>query len=424
MRYKMSLSVDTRYKSKRGYAVRLQVNSQGQQIFISTGHYSSTKKLKETSDLVGRLKVYEGRGKYADSNGMDWENAIETIRNGAPEHQGFDKAERIKVLEKELNRLKNIRDQPLIPFVETIISEKQVVGMSTKHFSELIRELQKFNPDLDLNDITYAKLKEYEHYKRQNTQGRGIMIQKTLRTLRTVYNEAKHRELIHDLSRDPWDGLKVVIATNGKEKPTLGAPELKRLRSRQGNKVIDLFILQIYVGGQDLIDMADMKWEDTRNDRILIRRSKLRNRGGGRLVDNILLPEAQAIIKRWGSPDTERVFGSWLSEGGSGRYDQQRRQHGKVLRRIGKEIGVEGLGTKSPRTIFRTAGGKLGVNEILLNQIMGHKPSGVSHRYQQNLSKEAQDEAHRKIIDSIFNPPPLLDPVPEGFSMVSLKKHF
>lgn len=50
-------------------------------------------------------------------------------------------------------------------------------------------------------------------------------------------------------------------------------------------------------------------------------------------------------------------------------------------------------------------GGKLGVNEVLLNQIMGHKPSDVSHRYQGRISQEEQDRVHREICEEILAKP-------------------
>lgn len=55
--------------------------------------------------------------------------------------------------------------------------------------------------------------------------------------------------------------------------------------------------------------------------------------------------------------------------------------------------------------------------------MMGHKPPTVSQRYQQNLSREAQDKAHREIIDNLYpakRPRFKLEEAPEGY-LKSLK---
>ena len=76
--------------------------------------------------------------------------------------------------------------------------------------------------------------------------------------------------------------------------------------------------------------------------------------------------------------------------------------HLKTLNRITSTLEIPRIKTKSPRYIFRSLGGQAAVNDILLMQIMAHKPSSVSHRYQKDLSLEAQDEAHNKVLNLLF----------------------
>ena len=52
----------------------------------------------------------------------------------------------------------------------------------TRLLGELIRELEKWKGDIDINDTTYQLLIEYASYKRQNSKTGGAMIQKTHRT--------------------------------------------------------------------------------------------------------------------------------------------------------------------------------------------------------------------------------------------------
>jgi integrase len=360
------------------------------------------------------LSEYQERANYVVDNSLEWEPAIEIIKEGVPEENLLSKEQHIRKLEEQLRVLKKQEPQPIIPFIQTWVAEKEEQGLSTRHFTELARELGKWEAGIDFNDLSYAKLKEYEAFKRSNMQGRGVTMQKTLRTLKTVYNEARRRGLVYNMTANPWDGFKVVLGEK-KVRPTFTNADLMRFKSfkpKAGTTVknkenmqraIDIFMFQIYIGGHDYAEVAELRWEDISDGRIRLKRYKLKSRGGGRQVDNVLLPEASKIIKKHGTPGEERVFG-WLAHPSTGRYEQQRTLTGRTIRRICVTLELPNFGTKFPRTVFRSAGGFLGVNDLILMQIMGHSPERVTHTYQQDLSIEAQDKAHRRIVDYLCGP--------------------
>lgn len=415
--FTVSFYIDPRSHTKKGYPVKLQVffTKPKTNKRKSIGLYLPRKNSKLTPEMNARLVEYQLRSKYADEKGLGFEDGYNIILNGIPEVEAITKEQQIIKLERQLKALKEQVPQPIIPFLEAMIEERQLQGKSTRHFEELVSEINKWQPDMDFNDLTYDSLRSYERFKRQNSSGRGVMIQKAIRTLKTVFNEAKRCGKVYDKSTNPFDGFKVnVVADRRKKKPIMPEqlhnffaykPSGSTTKKNKANiqRVLSLFAFQILIGGHDLADVAALKWTDIVDGRIQFRRFKLRNQGGGRQVNNVILEESQAIIDTYGTRESERIF-SFLNHPTSGRYQEQVNNYGKTLQRISKSLSLPSIRSKKARTIFRSAGGALGVNDLLLMQIQAHKPSGVTFNYQTDLRLEEQDRVHGQIIDFLFNP--------------------
>lgn len=410
--YTVKFYLDTNSNTKKGHPIRIETycDKTKKQRRRSSGHYQKRKNIKMSPELTRLLGELQERADYANKMNLGYDRAMEVIDNG------YTDEKEIKILRERLAELEKMDSKPLIDFIKKVIEERDLEGRSTRHFEELIRELEKWHEEiLYINDITYQKLKQYESFKRQNSVTKGAIIQKTVRTLRTVYNEAKRRGLVHNIV-DPFEGLKIVVDSQARRKfiTKQHLTSFKNFKPKKGTtkknmenmmRSRDLFMFQIYIGGHDMADAANFKWSDFHEvdsvKRIRFQRFKLRSRNNKLWVDNIIIPEAQEIINKYGTPNDERVFG-WLARPDSATYKLHNGYQLKTLDRICKTMGIPKLGTKTPRYIFRSIGGQQGVNDILLNQIMGHKPASMTHRYQQNLSLEAQDEAHRNIVKMLF----------------------
>ena len=287
-------------------------------------------------------------------------------------------------------------------------------GKSIRHFDEAVAQIKNFQGEkaIDINDITYGFLKQFESFKRRTGTGNGSGIKKTVRTLRTIYKEAKRRGKIHDLSVDPFDGLDIKVERKQRNE-IWDIDDLKKLfnfvpkestsKASKTNmqRVIDIFLFQVAIGGHDLADVANLKWKDLQNGRVSFQRFKLRSHTSRLWINNMIFPFAQIVIDKHGTKNENRVF-SFYADPLTENYRKQNGYQLKTLNRISKTLKIPKITTKSPRYIFRSIGGQLGVNELLLNQLMAHKPSSVSHRYQQDLSLETQDEAHKKVLSLLF----------------------
>ncbi len=411
--YTVKFYLDTNANTKKGHPVRIETycSKTKRQRRRSSGHYQARKRLRMTSELNTLLGELQDLIDYVNRMNLGYDQAMDVIDNG------YSDSKEIEFLRQRLAQLEKKESKLLIELIDEKIHEREVKGLSIRHFEELKRELVNwYGESLDINDITYRKLKEYELFKRQNSNTNGTIIHKSIRTLKTVYKEAKRRGYVHNTSVDPFEGLKILVHKKASEEKTITKEDLAAFRDFKTKKgttkknlvnmirARDLFMFQIYVGGHDMADIANLKWSDIHEvcgeKRIKFQRFKLRSRNSDVWIDNVIIPEAQAIIDRYGTPEEERVFG-WLANPDTSSYRQQNSYQRKTLERICKSMDIPKLVTKTPRRIFRSIGGQLGVNEILLNQMMGHKPPTVSQRYQQNLSREAQDKAHREIIDSL-----------------------
>lgn len=323
--YTVKFYLDTNAKIKKGHPIRIETycDITKKQRRRSSGHYQDKKRLRMTSELNSLLGELQDRVDYANRMNLGYDQTMDIIDNG------YSDRKEIEFLRQRLAQLEKKESKLLIELINEMIHEREIKGLSTRHFEELIRELVNWHGEsLDINDITYRKLKEYELFKRQNSNTNGTIIHKTIRTLKTVYKEAKRRGFINNLGVDPFEGLRILVKRKADDEKTITKEDLAAFRDFKPKKgttkknldnmirARELFMFQIYIGGHDMADVANLKWSDIHEikgkKRIKFQRFKLRSRNPDVWVDNVIIPEAQAIIDKYGTPEEERVF-SWLA---------------------------------------------------------------------------------------------------------------
>ena len=409
----VSLYLDKRSVSKRndnGYPVKLVLydSSSKKQKQFSTGFYQKGKKLKLTQELSQLLQTYQERVTYCTKLNLVFKEAVGIVKNGFN-----DKEKELLFLRRRIDVLEKREKVGLVQFTQGIIHERELAEKSTRHFKEALNQLDKFvGEQIDINDISYDFLKQFEAFKRTNSKGNGSGISKTIRTLRTIYNEARRRGLLHDNQNNPFEGFIVNIKKNA-IKEVWKIEDLKSLLDFQPKpstsyanrykmrRSLDIFLFQIAIGGHDMADLANLKWSNIETGRIKFQRFKLRSHSSRLWINNMISPFAASIIEKYGDRNDARIF-SFLFEPSTERYRMQNNYQLRTLKRISQTINIPDIKTKSPRYIFRSLGGMIGVNDLLLMQIMGHKPNSTSFRYQYNLSLEAQDNAHNEVLSLLF----------------------
>lgn len=68
---------------------------------------------------------------------------------------GYSDKKDIDFLKQRLAELEKKEYKSMIGFIDYIIREREADGRSTRHFAELIKELEKWKGDIHINDTTY-----------------------------------------------------------------------------------------------------------------------------------------------------------------------------------------------------------------------------------------------------------------------------
>lgn len=388
--------IDTRRKAKKGYPIKLQIycTLSQQRKYIHTKLYQSskTKKTPEAQEALSKLLM-----------------RLEPLKE-LPLNEAFPLLQEegdLEILAMKQKLEKHIAFVDFYNFTEKLIGEKEIMNMDTKAFKDAIREAKNFMGDkpFGLNDITYNWAKSFQLRKMKKGTGPGG-ISYYLRTIRTIHNEAIKRDIgIKDTK--PFKGLITNTTSAEHEQKQWSIEDVKNLQkfehsratdTTKGNmqRTIDMFMFQIAIGGHDLIDVANLKWSNIKDNRIIFKRYKNRNKpNGGRTVNNMLNQFAQETIERHGDKNSNSVF-SFLGDPSKEEYTH--RNTAATLKRISDEIGIEPhFSTKSPRYIFRSVAGELLVHDIIIESILGHKPTSTSRKYQKGISHELQDKEHDRI---------------------------
>jgi len=321
---------------------------------------------------------------------------------------------KIELLQDSIKELQSEDNVGILIMFDTIITEKIKKKESVKFYKETKKQIADFLNDQDqaINTIDYDFLNGFILFKKEMGTGTpGIMAY--LRTLRAVFKEAQRRPSLGVQSGNPFLGL--IKNTTSEKIVDITPTDIQKFKQWQPHKfanktaqhnmqrAINLWLFQLLIGGHDLADVAYLTYSNYKNERLQFKRFKNRNKpGGGVMVNNMVLPFAKIFIEKYGTKNNERLF-DWIPHPllELSRYQSFRNNYNRSLKTICTAQKIEILKSKSPRYVFRTLAGELLVNDLVIMQLQGHKPVGVSFSYQKTLPKILIDKHHKLIIDSI-----------------------
>jgi hypothetical protein len=234
-----------------------------------------------------------------------------------------------------------------------------------------------------------------------------------LRTIRAVYNKAilAHRLPDKKPFEGVFSGLKVqsfMIKKKHLEKDALCVLEGLDLKGEKA-RARDLFLLQFYLGGADLIDIYFLKKMQYKKGRIRFERSKTNT---GRVIDVAVHEKAKAILERYPC-ETEYIF-PWRKDIDG--YEGFRRRMARTLIKIQDEqnavakaakndaLKIEvlpddgNLAIKVARHTFANIAKGLMIEPDIIRELMGHERDDVDNYYKDKYPQAVRDEAHFRII--------------------------
>ena len=407
--------VDTRRVTKNGYPLKIRIHDQiNSHRYINLKLYQEDKKLIRKPILVQREFQLNQEVDYCNKNGLDLEESLLIFKNGIPDLNDVDS--KIALLELELNRLKSKKNITTFnDFYNTYIEDRKNENKSVranegrlKKFVTFLESIGRAPNDFMINEIDYELLNEYKNYCL--TTGLSIHSFKAyLQYLRAFYIEAQKRKSLNIKSDSPFELLEIksakrIVNRNIDLKDFNKFINLDFSDKPKYQLVIDLIKFQFLIGGHDFVELSHLRWEDIKNNKIIFFRLKNSHRGGGLLIDNMIHPLAFEIIEKYGDKSNERIFPFIpINIKNDLKYESYLGVFNKRIKSIliKSELNFK-IQTKFIRYTFRTIGGNLMINQMILEKIMGHSNNSISMGYQGATPYEIQDAEHLKVIEAVF----------------------
>ena len=287
-------------------------------------------------------------------------------------------------------------------FAEKLILEKirNKNPTTAQTYRTAINQLKQFSKDLEFEQVNYNLMAGFKNWKLAEGST-NITVHSYLRRFRAIYNEAVARGITKDTQpfKMVFKGLK--IRANRTKKKYLDISDIKTLETAQlsglSEFVRDLFLLQFYFGGQDLIDIYFLKKHNIQNGRVYFIRTKMDTTGAE--FDLMIPDKAQRIINKYMGPvDIFPGRKDWQG------YKNFRRRYAKKLIDIQTQLSIEvkpklgNLGIKVARHTFANIGKRKFIEDDLLRELMGHERDDVDNYYKDRYPEAVRDAAQKKII--------------------------
>lgn len=266
-------------------------------------------------------------------------------------------------------------------------------------------KLKAFTPTLYFDQLTPAVLEKFKQFCLIDQLSKTT-IHTYLRKYRAVYNQAVKLEGVEN--NRPFDGVFKDVATRSRRQKNryLLKDGLLMLKNATTNhpaqqRVIDLALLQFYLGGMDFIDVYHLKRANLVNGRYYYNRIKLGDKGYE--IDIKVFPCAMEIINKYADPEDKEYFFSWRKLHSS--YRNFRSNQIRRLKKIQEINEIEllptnqALNTKALRHTFSTIGKFAHIDSDLLRELMGHERNDIDTVYKDKFQEAERDAAHWKIID-------------------------
>ena len=420
--------VDPRIATKKGYRLRIRIYEIGSRSY----RHISLKKYQQSKELINDVEVrrvqfeIDGKIEYCNKNRLDLDAAFEVFKNGIPIS---DEDLEIKVLEAKLLELKRKRETiGFVAFYNLFINNKKQKHENVNLFKSALNHFKMFLTakkinDIDINQIDYSLVNDLDLYFKQHESERKIK-QLSNRTINSyflryaiVFNEAHKYEKYNVKAENPFKLIKRKAVEESNVKKNYSLNSLKKYFNTDFddlgsnlffsyNVVKKIHMFQLLIGGVDFEDLSHLKWSDIKDGRIIFKRHKnKRLNNGGKTISNKLFDTALHIIDELGTKESQFIFSfiPSVKEDHKG-YRLAIERFNNSCRKIDKKFYFSDskLRSKTMRYTFRTIAGNLMINQMIIENLMGHSNNSVSMGYQGATPYEIQDMEHLKIIETVF----------------------
>ena len=295
-------------------------------------------------------------------------------------------------------------------FYIELIEEMEKSGRigNSRVYKDSLRSLESYYKsklDIPFSDVDMDFLISYEKWLRgRNCKESSMNL--FFRTLRSTYNKAIERKYT---KRDtyPFNDYKVSKFSIKTEKRAISKDNIKLIMNvdlSQEHDYIrlsrDLFVFSYLCSGISFSDMANLKYGNIINDRLIYIRQKTH-----RKINVPISDEAKEIMKRYVNSDKEYIFpilNHTIHKTEMQQYNRKKKVILKVnryLKRISQIVGVEvNLTTYVSRHSYATVLKNSGVNIALIGETLGHSDLKTTQIYLDSFENSQIDEAMKNLL--------------------------
>jgi integrase/recombinase XerD len=255
--------------------------------------------------------------------------------------------------------------------------------------------------ELTFDDLNYDFLVRFEAHH----LGKGNNVNSLssyLRSVRSLFNQAIKSGIV---GRDLYPFENYQIKKQETAKRALEADDLQKIialsipPTHPRFHVRNYFLASYMLYGMNFIDLAALKKENIKNDRIQYRRNKT-----SKLYDIKIVPQLQDILSYYQSehPQSPFLFPILASIGGKEAYEtmrNKRRVFNSQLKKLAKDCGITAnLSTYVTRHTFATRLLYQDVPLKAISQMLGHSSLKTTEIYLQSLPTSALDAYNNAIL--------------------------
>jgi len=336
--------------------------------------------------------------------------------------------ERIKEMVKEIhqteeythdklrNKLKKGRKTYIDVAFDNKIAELTKEGQAgtAAGYATAKKFINKYATGLRFVDITTQWLEKFEVWALNKEGINETSLSIYLRGLRALFNHAiKSGDVprgVYPFASKDKEGYQ--IPTGEGTKIALTVEQMNRFASLEltGSKerCRDMFLLSFHLAGINFKDMLQLKWKNIKGGEVHFIRDKTRRTT--RVQKSIHVPytdPARRLVERWGNADKSpdayvipHLTAGLSPEKLRDSVKSFTHQVNVQLKKIGKELEIEGLSSMVARHTFSTIVKNSGAPIAFISEVLGHKSIKTTEGYLKSFETE-QKRKHFKVISNI-----------------------
>lgn len=418
----MSITKIVRWKhqaNKNGeFPIFIRITEDRKSRYIKTGLYALEEDWDEKENLF-RTKYRKAEDQYKIPIHDDYNKILKKKHTEAESVVSkltlTDKLISSEQVKNEILRAKKLGKDSVLKYIDHIVDElkkQNKIGTSTC-YKDLKRSLKAFLKVIGKEDITFIEittdfLKKYEaDFRTRDVKDTGISFY--FRSLRAVMNKAIAEGLC---KRDhyPFDQYKISKFDTHTSKRAITKKDIeaiKKLEIEVGSSLFharNIFLFSYYNRGINFSDIAMLKWENVRNNRLTYTRLKT-----GKQYNLLMLEPTLDILTYYKTNnykgDESHIFPILDKERHITPLTIKNRIHkilgetNENLKEIGKMAELEiPLTTYVARHTYATVMKRSGVSTSIISEALGHGSERTTQIYLDSFENDVLDEASKAIL--------------------------